>query len=208
MKQKTRNILIGLLLIAVVAIGVGYKYTMAQQVQPAFITDAVKRGNIENVVLTNGVLYPSKLVSVGAQVSGLIEKIDVQVGDAIKKGELIAQIDNLTQQNALKEAEASLRSLNAQYTAKQAQIKVALSEFKRKQQLLARGATSQAEYDTAESLLAVYRAELDQLSAEKEKSIISVDNAKLNLGYTTIASPIDGTVVYVSVEERSKRDRP
>lgn len=132
MKQKTRNILIGLLLIAVVAIGVGYKYTMAQQVQPAFITDAVKRGNIENVVLTNGVLYPSKLVSVGAQVSGLIEKIDVQVGDAIKKGELIAQIDNLTQQNALKEAEASLRSLNAQYTAKQAQIKVALSEFKRK----------------------------------------------------------------------------
>ena len=201
MKQKTRNILIGLLLIAVVAIGVGYKYTMAQQVQPAFITDAVKRGNIENVVLTNGVLYPSKLVSVGAQVSGLIEKIDVQVGDAIKKGELIAQIDNLTQQNALKEAEASLRSLNAQYTAKQAQIKVALSEFKRKQQLLARGATSQAEYDTAESLLAVYRAELDQLSAEKEKSIISVDNAKLNLGYTTIASPIDGTVVYVSVEE-------
>lgn len=201
MKQKTRNILIGLLLIAVVAIGVGYKYTMAQQVQPAFITDAVKRGNIENVVLTNGVLYPSKLVSVGAQVSGLIEKIDVQVGDAIKKGELIVQIDNLTQQNALKEAEASLRSLNAQYTAKQAQIKVALSEFKRKQQLLARGATSQAEYDTAESLLAVYRAELDQLSAEKEKSIISVDNAKLNLGYTTIASPIDGTVVYVSVEE-------
>jgi macrolide-specific efflux system membrane fusion protein len=201
MKQKTRNILIGLLLIAVVAIGVGYKYTMAQQVQPAFITDAVKRGNIENVVLTNGVLYPSKLVSVGAQVSGLIEKIDVQVGDAIKKGELIAQIDNLTQQNALKEAEASLRSLNAQYAAKQAQIKVALSEFKRKQQLLARGATSQAEYDTAESLLAVYRAELDQLSAEKEKSIISVDNAKLNLGYTTIASPIDGTVVYVSVEE-------
>jgi macrolide-specific efflux system membrane fusion protein len=201
MKQKTRNILIGLLLIAVVAIGVVYKYTMAQQVQPAFITDAVKRGNIENVVLTNGVLYPSKLVSVGAQVSGLIEKIDVQVGDAIKKGELIVQIDNLTQQNALKEAEASLRSLNAQYTAKQAQIKVALSEFKRKQQLLARGATSQAEYDTAESLLAVYRAELDQLSAEKEKSIISVDNAKLNLGYTTIASPIDGTVVYVSVEE-------
>ena len=125
----------------------------------------------------------------------------MQVGDAIKKGELIAQIDNLTQQNALKEAEASLKSLNAQYTAKQAQIKVALSEFKRTQQLLAKGVTSQTEYDTAESLLAVYRAELDQLSAEKEKSIISVDNAKLNLGYTTIASPIDGTVVYVSVEE-------
>ncbi|WP_417228137.1 efflux RND transporter periplasmic adaptor subunit [Amphritea sp.] len=201
MKKKMKNTLIVLLLIVVVAIGVGYKYIQAQQVQPAFITNVVKRGSIENVVLTNGVLYPSKLVSVGSQVSGLIEKIDVQVGDTLKKGELIAQIDNLTQQNALKEAQASLKSINAQYKAKQAQIKAAQAEFKRKQKLLVDGATSQAEYDTAESLLAVYRAELDQLSAEKEKSIISVDNAKLDLGYTTITSPIDGTVVYVSVEE-------
>ncbi|MBU2965490.1 efflux RND transporter periplasmic adaptor subunit [Amphritea sp. 2_MG-2023] len=201
MKKKMKYTLIVLLLIVAVAIGVGYKYTLAQQVQPAYITDVVRRGNIENVVLTNGVLYPSKLVSVGSQVSGLIEKIDIQVGDTLKKGELIAQIDNLTQQNALKEAQASLKSINAQYKAKQAQIKAAEAEFKRKQKLLVDGATSQAEYDTAESSLAVYRAELDQLSAEKEKSIISVDNAKLDLGYTTISSPIDGTVVYVSVEE-------
>ena len=201
MKKKMKYTLIVLLLIVAVAIGVGYKYILTQQVQPAYITDVVRRGNIENVVLTNGVLYPSKLVSVGSQVSGLIEKIDVQVGDALKKGELIAQIDNLTQQNALKEAQASLKSINAQYIAKQAQIKAAQAEFKRKQKLLVDGATSQAEYDTAESSLAVYRAELDQLSAEREKSIISVDNAKLDLGYTTISSPIDGTVVYVSVEE-------
>ncbi|SIS80612.1 efflux RND transporter periplasmic adaptor subunit [Neptunomonas antarctica] len=200
MKRNIKKTLVLLLLVGVAA-GVGYKYTVAQQIQPVFITDVVKRGNIESVVLTNGVLYPSKLVSVGAQVSGLIEKIDVQVGEEIKQGDLIAQIDNLTQQNALKEAEASLKSINAEYRAKQAQIKVATSEFSRKKALLVSRATSQSEYDTAESLLAVYQAELDQLSAEKEKSIISVDNAKLNLGYTTIASPIDGTVIYVSVEE-------
>ena len=202
MKKTIKKTVVLLLLVVVgIAAGLGFKYTMAQQVQPAFITDVVKRGNIESVALTNGVLYPSKLVSVGAQVSGLIEKIDVQVGEEIKQGDLIAQIDNLTQQNALKEAEASLKSINAQYRAKQAQIKVATSEFSRKKALLVSRATSQSEYDTAESLLAVYRAELDQLSAEQDKSIISVDNAKLNLGYTTIASPIDGTVIYVSVEE-------
>ena len=201
MKNNIKNTLVLLLLIAGIVAGVGYKYTVAQQVQTVFTTDFVKRGNIENVVLTNGVLYPSKLVSVGAQVSGLIGRIDVQVGDEIKQGDLIAQIDNLTQQNALKEAQASLKSINAQYTAKQALIKGALSEFRRKKKMLVDGANSQSEYDTAESILAVYRAELDQLSAEKEKSIISVDNAKLNLGYTTIKSPIDGTVIYVSVEE-------
>ncbi|MFT6896845.1 MAG: macrolide-specific efflux system membrane fusion protein [Paraglaciecola sp.] len=201
MKKNVRNSMILLLLFGCVTLGVAYKYTMAQHIEPQFITDFVKRGNIENVVLTNGVLYPSKLVSVGAQVSGLIEKMDVQVGEALKKGDLIAQIDNLTQQNALKEAQASLKSINAQYRAKRAQIKVAMSEFSRIKTMLVDGATSQTEYDTAESILAVYEAELDQLSAEKEKSIISVDNAKLNIGYTTIKSPIDGTVIYVSVEE-------
>jgi macrolide-specific efflux system membrane fusion protein len=200
MKKNIKKTLLLLLVIGATTAVVGYKYTQAQEAQPRFISDVVKRGNIEKVVLTNGVLYPSKLVSVGAQVSGLIEKMDVNVGQNIKQGDLIAQIDNLTQQNALKEAQASLNSNDAQYRAKQAQIKVAMSEFTRKKEMLVNGATSLSEFDAAESLLAVYRAELDQLSAEKEKAIISMDNAKLNLGYTTIRSPIDGTVIYVSVE--------
>jgi macrolide-specific efflux system membrane fusion protein len=200
MKKNIKNTLLLLTLGAIVAV-VGYKYTQAQQDQPIFTSDVVKRGNIEKVVLTNGVLYPSKLVSVGAQVSGLIETMDVNVGQNIKQGDLIAQIDNLTQQNALKEAQASLQSIDAQYRAKQAQIKVAQSEYARNKKMLVNGAASVSDFDSAESILAVYLAELDELSAEKDKAIISVDNAKLNLGYTTIRSPIDGTVIYVSVEE-------
>lgn len=200
MKKNIKNTLLLITLGAIVAV-VGYKYTQAQQDQPIFTTDVVKRGNIEKVVLTNGVLYPSKLVNVGAQVSGLIERMDVNVGQNIKQGDLIAQIDNLTQQNALKEAQASLQSIDAQYRAKQAQIKVAKSEYARNKKMLVNGAASVSDFDSAESILAVYLAELDELSAEKDKAIISVDNAKLNLGYTTIRSPIDGTVIYVSVEE-------
>jgi macrolide-specific efflux system membrane fusion protein len=201
MKKNIKKTLLLVLFIVVIIAGVGYKYSMSQQVQTVFMTDIVTRGNIDSVVLTNGVLYPFKLVSVGAQISGLIEKIDVQLGDEIKQGDLIAQIDNLTQQNALKEAEALRKSIDAQLRAKQAQIKVAIAEFTRIKKMLANNASSQSDYDTAESILAVYRAELDQLSAEKEKSIISVDNAQVDLGYTLIESPIDGTVIYVSVEE-------
>ena len=201
MKKNIKNTLLLVFIIAGITAFIGYKYSSSQQVKSVFITDLVKRGNIESVVLTNGVLYPSKLVSVGAQVSGMISKIDVQSGEKIKQGDLIAQIDNLTQKNALKEAQASLKSINAEYGSKQAQIKVALSEFKRKKKMLVDGATSQSEYDTAESTLAIYKADLEQLSAEKEKSVINVDNAKLDLGYTTITSPIDGTVIFVSVEE-------
>jgi macrolide-specific efflux system membrane fusion protein len=190
-----------ILIFTAIAAGVFYTFTKSQQDQTVFITDVVKRGNIENVVLTNGVLYPSKLVSVGAQISGLIGKLDVKLGDEIKQGDLIAQIDNLTQQNALKEAQASIKSINAQLVSKQAQIKVAMSEFQRKKKMLGNGATSVSEYESVESILAIYQADLEQLKAEKEKAIISVDSAKLDLGYTTIESPLDGTVIYVSVEE-------
>ncbi len=201
MNRKILSPIVILMVVVCVVAVIGYRYAMTGTAPPVFITDTVKKGNIENVVLANGVLYPSKLVSVGAQVSGMIETVAVDVGDQIREGDLIAQIDNLTQKNALKEAEASLRSINAQYVAKQAQIRVAEAEYIRKKNMLKDGATSQAEYDAAESTLTVYRAELDQLSAEKEKAIISVDDAKLDLGYTTITSPMDGTVIYVSVEE-------
>jgi len=200
MKYKNKMLLL-VVVLGVIGVGFAYQQRMSEQTESQFITTLPQRGDVESLVLTNGVLYPSKLVSVGAQVSGMIAQINVQLGNEIKQGDLIAQIDNLTQQNTLKEAQASLKSINAQFGAKQAQIKVATSEFQRKKKMLVDGATSQSEYDSAEAILAVYQAELDQLNAEKEKSIIGVDNAKLDLGYTTIASPIDGTVIYVSVEE-------
>lgn len=67
--------------------------------------------------------------------------------------------------------------------------------------MLSDGASSQSAYDSAEASLIVYQAELEQLKVLKAQTLISVDDAKLNLGYTKIVAPIDGTVVYVSVEE-------
>lgn len=201
MNKKLKHILVFILLVAAIAFSVNFYLFGNEDGKPAFTTDFVKRGNIESVVLTNGVLYPYKLVDVGSQAAGQIENLAVKLGDVVKQGDLIAQIDSLTQQNALQEAQASLASINAQYRAKQAQIREAASQFKRQKKMLADGASSQSAYDSAEASLMVYEAELEQLEAEKEKSLISVDNAKLNLGYTKVVAPIDGTVVYVSVEE-------
>lgn len=67
--------------------------------------------------------------------------------------------------------------------------------------MLAAKASSRADYENAEATLAIYKAELAQLDAEIEKAKINVDNAQLDLGYTTINAPMDGTVVYTAVEE-------
>ncbi|EOW0799192.1 efflux RND transporter periplasmic adaptor subunit [Vibrio parahaemolyticus] len=191
-----------LVLCGLLAIGTGgYHYLQRPEPISPYATEVVRKGNIEKAVLANGMLQASKLVNVGAQVSGQIQRLAVNLGDEIKQGDLIAQIDSLTQQNSLKEAQASLNSLNAQYQAKQAQIKQANYEYVRQKGMLAAKASSRADYENAEATLAIYKAELAQLDAEIEKAKINVDNAQLDLGYTTINAPMDGTVVYTAVEE-------
>ncbi len=198
--MNKKIIAIILVVLALVA-GLGYYLLKPSQQAPSYATEPVRRGNIESTVLANGMLQASKLVSVGAQVSGQIDQLAVNLGDEINEGDLVAQIDSLTQQNSLKNAQASLGSLKAQYEAKQAQIKQAKFEYQRQSNMLAAKASSRADYESAEVTLAVYQAELKKLNAEIEQAKISVDNAKLDLGYTTITAPMTGTVVYTAVAE-------
>lgn len=195
-KKTTLTFLIAILIL----IAVGY-ILYPQKNATTYVTDTVQRGNIEETVLATGMLQASKLVAVGAQVSGQIETLAVNLGDPIRQGDLVAQIDNLAQQNKLKEAQASLNSLNAQYQAKQALIRQAQAEFNRQKAMLAENASSQADYEAAQASLAVHIAELKQLAAQQEQAKISVDSANLDLNYTTIRAPMDGTVVYSAVEE-------
>ncbi|KEA64838.1 Macrolide-specific efflux protein MacA [Marinobacterium lacunae] len=168
---------------------------------PSYVTEPVRHGTIEETVLATGMLQASKLVSVGAQVSGQIQTLPVALGQTVKKGDLIAQIDSLSQQNSLREAQASLKSIDAQIRAKKAQIEQAHLEFNRQKKMQAVDASARSDYETADANLRVYRAELEQLQAEREQAVVKVDSAKVELGYTKITAPMDGTVVYTAVEE-------
>lgn len=195
-KRKLLIVISGLIIIGGGAFSLWYK----PETPPAYVTEAVYIGDIESTVLANGTLQALKQVSVGAQVSGQIDSLFVQSGDEVKQGDLIAQIDSLAQQNTIKEALASLKIINAQYRAKQAQIQQAKLEFVRQQQMLADNASSRASYEAAEATLTVYQAEIEQLEAQKQQAEIKVDSAKIDLGYTKITAPMDGTVVYSAVE--------
>ncbi|MGB5446000.1 MAG: efflux RND transporter periplasmic adaptor subunit [Psychromonas sp.] len=198
-KNNKSKLIIGIIAIALLAGGAVYYFVDTDNEAPNYATEPVQRGDIENSVLANGMLQASKLVSVGSQVSGQIIKLHVALGQQVKQGDLIAQIDSLTQQNSLKEAQASLTSSKAEYRAKQAQIEQAQHEFNRQKGMLADNASSKADYETAKAALLVYMAELDQLKAEQEQVKLSVDSAQLDLGYTTIKAPMDGIVVYMAV---------
>jgi len=166
-----------------------------------YITTFVSKGNISQEVSATGEVVPIQLVTVGSQVSGQIEMLYVKLGQTIKKGDLIAQIDSTTQQNTYDTEQAKLESYQAQHEAAEVQLTVTKSQYDREVALYAQKATSKASLEEAQSSYATAKSNVVQLKSLISQTQISLNTAKVNLGYTKILSPLDGTVVSVPVEE-------
>jgi macrolide-specific efflux system membrane fusion protein len=202
MQNKKRLLRYALAVAVLALVGWGVKvFAFPTETAPNYLTANVVKGDIEQTVLATGTLEASNQVSVGAQVSGQIKSLKVALGDQVKAGQLIAEIDPRTQQNALRDAQAEVLNLKAQRQERQATLKQATLQFKRQQTLLQADAASREDYEAAEATMTATKAEIAALDAQIEQSTIAVDTAKLNLGYTQITAPIDGTVVYLAVKE-------
>ena len=202
--KTTKKSALRYLLIALVVIGlaIAAKLTFfASDAAPAPATTQVTRGDIENTVLATGVLEAYRLVSVGAQVSGQLKSLKVELGDKVKQDDLLAEIDSTTQQNTIRNAEAQLLTAQAQRQAQAASLKQAQLTYKRQKELLAIDATSRQEFEAAEATLSTIRAQLEASDAGISQSKIALDTAKVNLGYTQIRAPMDGTVVALIAQE-------
>lgn len=168
---------------------------------PAFLTDQARVADMEDTVLATGELDAFELVSVGAQASGQVKSLLVAVGDKVSKGQLIAEIDSLTQQNTLKTAKAALRNVQAQLRAKRATLRQQEATLVRQKKLLAGDAGSREDYEAALADRDVTKAEIAALEAQIEESEVDVSTAEVNLGYTRITAPMDGVVVAVITKQ-------
>ena len=200
--RKPLRIVVTLVALALAG-GAGYyawqRYFTAEP--PRLLTAKVARGDVEETVLASGMLKPSRLVAVGAQVSGRITSVAVRLGQQVRAGDLIAEIDSVTQENALKIAEAALASARAQ--RREREVTLALNEqtLERYRQMLERRAVPQAEYDTAAAAVTTTRAQIEALDAQIAQAEVGIRTAEANLGYTRITAPIDGTVLSVVSQE-------
>ncbi|WP_324023170.1 efflux RND transporter periplasmic adaptor subunit [Aeromonas caviae] len=166
-----------------------------------YITASAKTRDLEQLIMADGTLKARKQVSVGAQVSGQIKKLHVTLGQEVKQGDLLVEIDDLPQQNALKDALAQRDNLQAQLDSKEATLRNARLAYQRQQQIVARGLGSTADHDSAKATLDETLADIRALNAQRVQAEIAVDTARVNLGYTRILAPLSGTVVAVPVEE-------
>ncbi len=189
---------IAAVLLAACAIG-GWLYFVRAETPKVPTTVAVGRGDIEQSVLATGALEAKSVTSVGAQVSGTVQTLPVKLGDTVKAGDLIAQIDSTNQQNAVKSAEASLANMQAQLLAKQADLSTAQAALERATTLAGQKLLSDADLMTAQAALASAKAAIASLDAQISQSQLAVDDANLALKRTTISAPIGGTIVAVLV---------
>ena len=199
-KIKSSKVILIVVGIAIIA-AISWFMLKPKNEQPQFISTEVVRGDIEDSVLATGDLEATKMVSVGAQVSGQVKKMYVKLGDQVKQSQLIAQIDSVRQTNDLKTAEASIKNQQAQLATKQANLAKVEAEYNRQKSMFAQDATSKAEYESALAAFKTAQAEITAMNAQIEQSKLTLATAKEDLGYTQIVAPMTGTVVAIVTEE-------
>ncbi|WP_407188252.1 efflux RND transporter periplasmic adaptor subunit [Bradyrhizobium centrosematis] len=198
-----KRVKIAAALVAVVATGVvaAMRFPGTSSKGRSYITTPVTVSDLREEVLASGTLKPARLTAVGAQVSGRITALNVRVGDTVKAGDVIAQIDPVTKQNDLRNSEASLKNYRAQKLEKEAALVLAEANLARQQATLAQHATSRSDFDNADSTVRQTRAQIAALQALIVGAEASVETARVNLDYTRITAPIDGTVLATVVQE-------
>ncbi len=184
---------------AVLVLGAGYMLSgkLFSAPAPAMMTATVTQGDLSETVLASGTLKPAKLVAVGAQVSGRVTNVAVSLGQKLKAGDLIAEIDSVTQENALRTSKASLANVRAQRVEKQAILTRDKLILERRRTMVSQKVVSQADFEAADADVAATQAQIDALDAQIISAGVAVETAQANLGYTRITAPIDGTVLAV-----------
>lgn len=158
-------------------------------------------GNVENVITAAGRLQPSINVEIGAQVSGQLQRIFVDVGDIVERSQLLAEIDATVQLNKVAAQRARLGSLRAQIPSREASLKFNEARAERQRNLMLEDATSQTEFEAANQQLTQSRASIVQLNSEIAQAEATLALEEASLGYAKIYAPLSGTVVSLIAKE-------
>lgn len=152
-----------------------------------FVTMDITRGDMSQTVTATGEIRPLNTVNVGSQVSGTIQELYVDYNSQVKKGDKLLEIEPSVLQASVDEAKASLDSANSQLT-------LAKNDYNRNKTLYDSGYIARAEMEKS---LSTY----EQAKSSVVRAQSQYDKAVTNLGYATITSPVDGTVISRKVDK-------
>ena len=191
----------GIGLLAVAALAAGMWWWLKPKNEINYLTEPVVRTSIAQTVSATGEISAAQLVDVGAQASGQIKKLHVTLGQQVKKGDLIAEIDSTSQLNNLNTNKAKLDTYQAQLVSAEIALRSADKKYQREQALWKEDATSREALEDGQDAFAAAKASVAELKSSIRQTQIAINTAEADLGYTRITAPMDGTVVAIPVEE-------
>ena len=200
---RLRTILV-LGIVAALAVGAWFAREAlfgSRDANAALILASVERRDLEDVVTATGTLQPRDFVDVGAQVSGLLNRIHVEVGDRVEADQLLGEIDPRVLSSRVEATRAQLRSQRAQLLEREANLDLAELQVRRQRNLMAEEATSREALQNAEASLRVAQAQAEALRAQIDQTDASLRADEANLEYTRILAPMDGTVVSITARQ-------
>lgn len=175
------------LILAAVVVGAMLIFGGGKSKKGDFVTLPINRGELRQVVTATGEIKPVNTVSVGSQVSGTIDELYVDYNSKVKKGDLLLKIEPSVLQASVDEAKASLDSAVSQRN-------YARNEYKRNKTLYNDGYIARAEMEQSQTTY-------EQAEQSVKRAQSQYDRAVTNLGYATITSPVDGTVISRKVDK-------
>lgn len=196
-----RRRLVPAVLIVALAGAVGWWQWRPAAQEPGYTTTRVERGTIEDAIGALGKIQPRDYVDVGTQVSGQLRTIHVAIGDRVRQGDLLAEIDPTVWQTRVDGDRAQIGNLEAQVTERRARLVQARQALRRQQNLRRADATSDEALESAEAEAVATEAQIAALEAQLGQTRSQLRGDLANLGYTRIHAPMSGTIVSISARQ-------
>ena len=195
-----RRKVVVILVLLLVGLGAAWHWLVPAAPIIAYKTAAVDRGPITAVVTATGSINPVISVQVGSQVSGKIKALFADFNAVVTQGQVIAQIDPALFHARVSQAKAALRNAKGVVTKAEAALAQRTLELGRMETLRAQGFVPQSDLDLAKTNHRNATAEVEVAYAQVDQATATLANAELDLGYTTISSPVNGIVVSRNVD--------
>jgi HlyD family secretion protein len=197
-----KKILIIVIIVMVLGAGGfwGYRTYQAKKQAPQFKTEVVSRGSIVSQVIATGTVNPVTLVQVGSQVSGTIKKLYADYNSVVKRGQIITQIDPALFQAKVDQTMADLNNIQTLLENQKTSLADNLRTLNRYKALFKDQLVSQNDLDQAQLKYDLSLASVKATQAQIESAKANLASARINLNYTTIRSPVNGTIVARNVD--------
>lgn len=202
-KRRRRNRFLAA--IVVIAAGGGGYYWMTQQgeevVEDEELIVTIGYGDIENAIPAAGTLQPKEVVPIGARASGELVEILVEIGDYVEEGQPVARIDAREQELRVRNSELNLDNQRNQLEQRELAVRIAENNYRRTQALFDSNASTEQELENAENSLLQAQTNLRNLEISILQSETSLEEESVQLSYTEITAPFDGTIISLDRKE-------